>query len=79
MFNDFFFFAPKIVPLMGNVEEFSRGRKVICDSVIQRIRFACLLSNATDTNSEYVILLHGNWLSQREIILLLYLKYYFYN
>jgi hypothetical protein len=62
---------------MDNVEEFSRGRQVICDSVKQRIRFACWLSNAADTHSEYVILMavaRKQWLSESEIILLLYLN-----
>jgi hypothetical protein len=38
------------------VAKYGRVRQVAEDNVIRRMRFACWLTEATDTHSEYVIL-----------------------
>jgi hypothetical protein len=44
------------------VEIYGRGGQATDDNIIQRMRFACWITKATDTHSEYeiVIALHGN-------------------
>jgi hypothetical protein len=44
------------------VENYGRARHATDDSIIRRKDFACWISKATDTHSEYVILIafHGN-------------------
>jgi hypothetical protein len=54
MFNNFF---PKIVPFMRYVEKYVTARQPTDDNIIRRMRFACWITKATDTHSEYVILI----------------------
>jgi len=42
------FFLKKIVPLM---EKYDRIRLVTYDNIIQRMRFACWITNATNTDN----------------------------
>jgi hypothetical protein len=43
------------------VEEYGTARRATDDNIIRRVRFACWVTKAKDTHSEYVILLlHGN-------------------
>jgi hypothetical protein len=39
------------------VGKYGRARKATIDNVIWRMRIACWISKATDTHSEYVILM----------------------
>jgi len=42
-------------------KKYGRFRQATDDTIIRRMRFACRITTATDTHSEYVIiLLHGN-------------------
>jgi len=42
--------------LWNNVEKYGRTRQTAYDNVIRRMRFACWITKATDTHSEFVIL-----------------------
>ena len=43
------------------MQKYSRARQATGDSVIQHMRFACWISEATDVQTEYVLLLfHGD-------------------
>jgi hypothetical protein len=46
------------------VEKYGRARQATDDNIIRRMRFACWITKATDTHSEYEIqyflLFHGN-------------------
>jgi hypothetical protein len=44
---------------LDNVEKYGRFGQATDDNIIRRMRFACWITKATDTHSEYVILLHG--------------------
>jgi hypothetical protein len=50
MFNNVF---PKILPLWDNVEKYGTARQATDDNIIGRMRFACWITKATDTHSEY--------------------------
>jgi hypothetical protein len=39
------------------VEKYGRARQATDDNIIRRMRFACWITKATDTHSEYVILI----------------------
>ena len=43
--------------LWDNVEKYGRARHATYDNIIRRMRFACWITKATDTHSEYVILM----------------------
>jgi hypothetical protein len=43
--------------LWDNVEKYGTARQATDDNIIRRMRFACWVTNATDTHSEYVILI----------------------
>jgi hypothetical protein len=45
----------KIVSFMGYVEKYGTARQATDDNIIRRMRFACWITKATDTHSEYVI------------------------
>jgi hypothetical protein len=50
------------------VEKYGRARQDTDDNIIQRMRFACWVTKATDTHSEYVILIvlpRQQWLRER--------------
>ena len=43
------------------LEKYGTARRATDGNIIQRMRFACWITKATDTHSEYVILhFHGN-------------------
>ena len=46
---------PKIVPFIDNVVKYGTAGQATDDNIIQRMRFACWISKATDTHSEYVM------------------------
>jgi len=47
--------------LKDNVEIRGTAGQATDDNIVQRMRFACCITKATDTHSEYVTLLfHGN-------------------
>ena len=52
----------KSCSLWDNIEKYCRARQTTDDNIKQRMRFACWIPKATDTHSEYVILIafHGN-------------------
>jgi hypothetical protein len=41
--------------LLGNMEKYGTARQATDDNITRRIRFACWISKAIDTKSEYVI------------------------
>jgi hypothetical protein len=54
------------------VEKYGTARQVTDDNIIRRMRFACWITKATDTHSEYVILiafLRQQWLRDRASLL----------
>jgi hypothetical protein len=53
-FNNVF---PKIAPLWDNVEKCDGAMEATDDDTIEHMRFACLFNKATDTRSEYIILI----------------------
>ena len=50
-------FSEKIVLLWDNVEEYVTAGEATEDNVILRVRFACSISKAKNTHSEYVTLI----------------------
>jgi hypothetical protein len=57
------------------VEKFVTARQATDDNITRRMRFACWITKATDTHSEYVILNtipRQQWLSERASLLHLY-------
>jgi hypothetical protein len=72
MFNTFF---QKSCRLWNNVKKYGTARQATDDNIIRRMRFACRITKATDTHSEYEIL--GafplpQWLRERASMLCLY-------
>ena len=68
MFNIF----PKIVPFMKHGEKYGTAGQATDDNIIRRMRFACWITKATDTHSEYVILIafpRQQWLRERASVL----------
>jgi hypothetical protein len=54
------------------VEKYGTARQATDDNIIRRMRIACWISNATDTHSEYVILIafpRQQWLRERSSML----------
>jgi hypothetical protein len=67
MFNNFFFFR-KSCRLWDNVEKYGTARQYTDGNIIRRMRFVCWTTKATDTNSEYTILVafpRQQWLRER--------------
>jgi hypothetical protein len=61
-------FSRKSWRLWDNVEKYGTARQVTDNNIIRRMRFACWVTKATDTNSEYVILIDfpgQQWLRER--------------
>jgi hypothetical protein len=57
-------------------KKYGRARQVTDDNIIRRMRFACRITKATDTHSEYVIFIaftRQQWLRERASMLRLYL------
>jgi hypothetical protein len=74
MFSNFFFFQ-KSCRLWDNVEKYGRARQATDGNIIRRMRFACWVTKATDTHSEYVILTvfqRQPWLLERASVLNVY-------
>ena len=58
--------------LRENVEKYRRARQTTDKNVIQRMRFVCWITKATETHSKYVILIalpQQQWLRERASIL----------
>ena len=58
-----------------NVERYGTARQAIDGNIIRRMRFACEITKATDTHSEYVILIafpRQQWLRERSLLLRLH-------
>jgi hypothetical protein len=54
------------------VEKYSRPGEATDDNIIQRLRFACWITKATDTHSEYAVLTAfalQQWLLERASVL----------
>jgi hypothetical protein len=54
------------------VEKYGIDRETADDNIIRRMRFACCITKATDTDSEYVILIafpRQQWLCERASML----------
>jgi hypothetical protein len=54
------------------VEKYGTARQATDDNIIRRMRFACWITKATDTHSEYVILIvfrRQKWLRERASVL----------
>jgi len=69
MFNNVY---RKSCRLWDNVEEYGRAGQATDDNIIRRMRFTCWMTEATDTRSEYVILLafpRQQWLRERVSLL----------
>jgi hypothetical protein len=61
--------------LWDNVEKYGRARQATDDSIVRRMRFACWITKATDTHSEFAILIafpRQQWLRERASLLLLH-------
>jgi hypothetical protein len=54
MLNTYF---PKIMPFMRQCGKEVTARQATDDNIIRRMRFACWITKATDTHSEYVIII----------------------
>ena len=55
MFNAHFFFFEKSCSLGDNVEKYDRPSQAAKDNIERGMRFACWITKATDTHSEYLI------------------------
>jgi hypothetical protein len=65
-------FPPKSCRLWDNVEKYCRAGQATDGHIIRRILFVCRITKATDTHSEYVILIafaRQQWLRERDTIL----------
>ena len=61
-------FFPYIVPFMRKFGKYGRARQVTDAYKTERVRFACWMTKATDTHSEYVIFIvvaRQQWLRER--------------
>jgi hypothetical protein len=50
-------FSRKSCRLCDNVQKYCTARQVTDNNIIRRMRFACLVTKAADTHSDYVTLL----------------------
>jgi hypothetical protein len=69
MFSTYF---KKSCRLRDNVEKYGTARQSTDDNKIQRMRFSWWITKATDTHSEYVILIalpRPQWLRERTLML----------
>jgi hypothetical protein len=77
------FFFRKSCRLYHNVEKYGRAKQSTDDNIIRRMRFACWITKATDTHSEYVILiafLQQQWLHERlDVTLYVHCQTCFFN
>ena len=54
------------------MEKYGTARQFTDDNIIRRMRFACWVTKATDTHSEYIILIafsQQKWLGERASML----------
>jgi hypothetical protein len=68
--------------LWDNVEKYGRVRQATDDNIIRRMRFACWITKATDTHSEYKILivfLLQQWLCDRASMLRSYVHCLYFS
>jgi hypothetical protein len=73
MFNNFFF--ENLAILWDNVEKCSRARQATDENIIRRTPIACWITKATDTRSEYAIVIASpqqQWLRERPSMLRLH-------
>jgi hypothetical protein len=71
-------FFRKSCRLWDNVEKCGTARQATDDNITRRMRFACWITKATDTHSEYVILIvfpRQHWLRERASILRSHIHY----
>jgi hypothetical protein len=71
LFNNVFFFR-KSFRLRNNVEKYCTAGQATDDNIIWRMCIACWVPKATDTHSEYVILIafpRQQWLRERSSLL----------
>jgi hypothetical protein len=63
----YFIFFSKIVPSMRKYGEYGTSRQATDDYKTERMRFACWMTKATDTHSEYVLIVvaRQQWLRER--------------
>jgi hypothetical protein len=57
------------------MRQYGRARQATDNNIIQRMRFACWITEATDTHTEYVIIIAFRWqrrLRERASLLRLY-------
>jgi hypothetical protein len=54
-------FSRQSFRIWDNVEKYDRARQATNDNIIQRMRFACWVTKATDTHSKYIILIAFPW------------------
>jgi hypothetical protein len=69
MFNNFF---RKSCRLWDNVEKYGTVRQATDNNIIRCLRFACWITKATDTHSQYVIFIafpRQQWLRERASVL----------
>jgi hypothetical protein len=59
IFNNFF--PSKLCSLWDNVGKYGKATQATGDNIIRRMRFACWINKATDTHSEYVMLIARPW------------------
>jgi hypothetical protein len=72
VFNNFFF--RKSCRLWDNVQKYGTARQATYGNITWRMRFACWITKATDTHSEYVILIafpRQQWLRERASMLMI--------
>jgi hypothetical protein len=65
-------FFRKSCRLWDNVEKYGTARQATNVNIIRRMRFACWITKATDTHSQYLILIgfpHQHWLRERASML----------
>jgi hypothetical protein len=68
-------FFPQIMSCISNVEKYVRAGQGTVEIIIRHMRFACWTPKATDTHSEYVILIafkRQKWLFEQGSFLRLY-------
>ena len=73
--NNFFSFKNRTICVLDDVETYGTARWATGDNTVRRMRIECWIPMATDTHSEYIILIglaQRHWLRERAPILSLY-------
>jgi hypothetical protein len=55
--------------LWGNVEKYGTAVQATADNIIRRMRLACFVTSATDTHSEYVMLIAVGYMKALNVTL----------